>query len=98
MSLCEGEVLLMRHKGTDEAGFFVVAKLDKPQGVVLVPHWDARSATARKDSEGRRVVDSEREKFTATPEDLRKLAAPGYEHAVKVRVVPLGDYRPLNRD
>jgi CRISPR-associated endonuclease Csn1 len=98
MSLCEGEMLLMRHKQTKEVNFFVVAKLDKPQGIVLVPHWDARAAGERKDSEGKKVPDSKRDQFTATPNDLRALAPPGHEHAVKVRVSPLGKVTILNRD
>jgi CRISPR-associated endonuclease Csn1 len=98
MSLSEGETLLMRHKHTDEVGYVVVAKLDKPQRIVVVPHWDARSATERKDSEGRKVPDSKRDQFDVTPSDLAKLSAPGHPHAVKVRVDPLGQYRVLVRD
>ncbi len=102
MSLCEGEMLLMRQKGTtsgpDEIGYFVVAKLDKPQGIVLVPHWDARAAGERKDAEGKPVPDSKRDQFTATPIDLKTLAPPGKSHAVKVRVSPLGKVTELERD
>jgi CRISPR-associated endonuclease Csn1 len=89
MSLCEGEMLFMKHKQTGELGYFVVAKLDKPQSIVLVPHWDARSATERKDAEGKKVADSKREQFAVTPTDLAKLAPPDRPHAVKVRVSPL---------
>ena len=63
MSLAEGEMILMQHKQTREVGYFVVAKLDKPQSIVLVPHWDARSATERKDSDGKKIPDSKREQF-----------------------------------
>ncbi len=91
MSLCEGETLWMKHKYTGDVGYFVVAKLDKPQRIVVVPHWDARSATERKDAEGDKVPDSRREQFAVTPNDLRKLAPPGEPHAVKVRVSPLGN-------
>ena len=56
MSICEGEMLMMKHKKRpDEIGYFVVAKLDKPQSIAPVPHWDARSATERKDAEGKKV-------------------------------------------
>lgn len=96
MSLCEGETLLMKHKATGEVGYFVVAKLDKPQGIVLVPHWDARAAGERKDAEGKTVPDSKRDQFTATPTDLLKLAPPGRPHAVKVRVSPLGEVREVH--
>ncbi len=90
MSLCEGEMLLMKHKNTKEVGYFVVAKLDKPQSIVVVPHWDARKATERKDSDDKKVPDSKREQFAVTPSDLKDLAPPGRPHAMKVRVSPLG--------
>lgn len=90
MSLCEGEMVWMLHKETKEPGYFVVAKIEKPQTVVLVPHWDARAAGERKDAFGNKVPGSKREQFAATPTDLRDLAPPGRPHAVKVRVSPLG--------
>ncbi len=101
MSLCEGEMLLMKHKRTGDVGYFVVAKLDKRQStnsIVVVPHWDARSATLRKDSKGKKVADSSRDQFSVSPADLKKLSPPGHAHAVKVRVTPLGEIVPLNRD
>ncbi|HRQ72828.1 MAG TPA: HNH endonuclease domain-containing protein [Phycisphaerales bacterium] len=98
MSLCEGEMLWMKHKETGEVGYFVVAKLDKPRSIVVVPHWDARAATERKDAEGKKVPDSKREQFAVTPSDLEALAPPGREHAVKVRVSPLGVVTELERD
>lgn len=98
MSLCEGEMLWMKHKKSGEVGYFVVAKMSEGEGVVLVPHWDARSATPRKDAEGNKVANSEREDFTISPGDLVKLAPPDREHAVKVRVSPLGDVTELERD
>lgn len=98
MSLCEGEMLIMRHKKTGDVGYFVVAKLDKPQSIVLVPHWDARAATERKDAEGHKIPDSRREQFAVTPNDLKTLAPPNESHAVKVRVSPLGQVTRLQRD
>jgi hypothetical protein len=98
MSLCEGETLYMKHKQTGETGYFVVAKLDKPHSIVVVPHWDARAATERKDAEGRKVPNSKREQFAVTPSDLKALAPPGYDHAVKVRVSPLSKVTVLQRD
>ncbi len=100
MSLCEGEMVYIRPKGDVDAapGYFVVAKLDKPQSVVLVPHWDARTAGLRKDSTGNRVANSAREEFSATPQNLGALAPPGHTHAVKVRVSPLGEVEFLDRD
>lgn len=91
MSLCEGEMLWMQHKKTGEVGYFVVAKLDKPRSIVLVPHWDARPAGERKDAEGRKIPHSKRDQFSATPADLQKLAPPGQPHARKVRVSALGE-------
>lgn len=98
MSLCEGEMLWMKHKDTGEVGYFVVAKLDKPQSVVVVPHWDARAAGERKDAEGKKVPGSKREQFAVTPGDLKDLAPPGESHARKVRVTPLGGITILERD
>lgn len=98
MSLCEGEMLLMKHKRTGKVSYFVVAKLDKPQSIVVVPHWDARAATERKDAEGRKVPDSKRDQFAVTPTDLQELAPPGRLHAVKVRVSPLGHVTELPGD
>jgi hypothetical protein len=104
MSLCEGEMLMMKRKPEkkgEPAGpvsYFVVAKLDKPNGIVLVPHWDARAAGERKDAEGKKVPDSKREQFTVTPNDLKELAPAGEAHAVKVRVSPLGKVTVLERD
>lgn len=98
MSLCEGETLLMRHKKSGEVGYFVVAKLDRPQSIVVVPHWDARSASERKDSDGSKVPHSKREQFPLIPKDLKRLAPPGRDHAIKVRISPLGQITPLIGD
>jgi len=98
MSLCEGETLWMKHKTTQEPDYFVVAKLDKPQGIVVVPHWDARKATERKDDNNQKVANSSREQFTITPSDLVTLAPSGHDHAMKVRVDPLGQIELMRRD
>lgn len=98
MSLCDGETVYMLHKETKQPGYFVVAKLDPPNRIVLVPHWDARAAGFRKDSDNKPIQDSKREHFTATPSDLAALAPPGHPHAVKVRVSPLGVVTILDRD
>lgn len=103
-SLAEGEMVRMTHKKTREPGYFVVAKLDKPASVVLVPHWDARSAGERKDSSGKKVTDSKRDQFSATAEDLRTLGVHSDTHgvhdphAVKVRVSALGKVVTLDCD
>lgn len=102
MSLCEGETLFICQKmpggEIGRAGYYVVAKLDKPQSVVLVPHWDARAATARKDSEGKAIPDSEREQFSIVPSDLKTYSPEEKSLAVKVLVSPLGEITRLRRD
>jgi hypothetical protein len=98
MSLADGEMLLMKHKATKEVGYFVVAKLDKPQSIVVVPHWDARAAGERKDAEGKKVAASKRDQFAVTPTDLKELAPPGQPHAVKACVSPLAKIDELDRD
>lgn len=98
MSLCEGETIWMKHKQTREAGYFVVAKLDKPQSVVVVPHWDARAAGERKDAQGKKVPGSKREQFAVTPSDLKDLAPDGEPHARKVWVTTLGLVTILDGD
>jgi CRISPR-associated endonuclease Csn1 len=98
MSLSEGETLWLKHKKSKETGYFVVAKLDKPNGIVLVPHWDARKATGRKDSEDRLVAASEREQFSIVPSEFRTLAPPGRDYITKVRVSPLGIVSILEKD
>ena len=98
MSLCEGEMLWMKHKHTGEVGYFVVAKLDKPQSIVLVPHWDARAAGERKDAKGNKVSYSKRDQFAATPSDLKTLAPPDQPHARKIQVSVLGNVTVLDGD
>jgi CRISPR-associated endonuclease Csn1 len=98
MSCCEGETLFMKHKLSGEPGYFIVAKIDKPQSIVVVPHWDARPATGRKDSQGIFISDSDRDQFAVTPTDLKILAPPDHDHAVKVRVSPLGALEFLEKD
>lgn len=98
MSLCEGEMLWMKHKKTGEEGYFVVAKIDKPQAIWLVPHSDARAAGERKDAEGKKVPHSKRDQFPATPRDLKALAPENQPHARKVRVSSLGEVVVLEGD
>lgn len=105
MSLCEGEILMMRRKPAKKGeppgpvSYFVVAEIERPKKrLVVVPHWDARAAGERKDAEGKKVPNSKREEFTVTPSDLKELAPPGKPHAVKVRISPLGKVVELVRD
>ncbi|MBX3323245.1 MAG: HNH endonuclease [Phycisphaeraceae bacterium] len=98
MSLSEGETLYMADKTSGIPGYFVVAMIFGTSRIILVPHWDARAATGRKDSEGRKVSDSVREQFEVSPNVLKSLAPPGHPHAVKVRISPLGTVTVLERD
>lgn len=98
MSLCEGETFWMKHKETGILDFYVLAKLSEVGGIVMVPHWDARAAGLRKDSLDKPVPDSKREEFSARPSELKALAPPGREYAVKVRVSPLGVVTELEKD
>lgn len=105
MSLCEGEMLMMRRKPSGKGeppgpvSYFVVAEIEKAKKrVVLVPHWDARAAGERKDADGKKVPGSKREEFTVTLSDLKELAPPDKPHAVKVRVSPLGKITELCGD
>ncbi len=102
MSLCEGETLFICEKmpggEIGRAGYYVVAKLDKPQSIVLVPHWDARSATERKDSDGNAIPNSEREQFSIVPSDLKTYSPGDKGLAVKVLVSPLGEVTRLVLD
>ena len=104
MSLCEGEMLWMRRKPDNKGeapgaeGYFVVAKMSEGEGIVLVPHWDARAAGERKDAEGKKVPHSKRDQFAATPSDLKTLAPDGQPHARKVRVSALGEVTLLDGD
>jgi CRISPR-associated endonuclease Csn1 len=101
MSLAEGEMLWMRDKEQPDAppSFFVVAKLDgESRRVVMVPHWDARAASGRRDAEGRAVDASSRYNFHVPASDLARLAPPAHPFAVKVRVSPAGKVRHIYKD
>ncbi len=98
MSICEGETLYMRHKGTNDVGYFVVAKIDSHRQFCVFPHWDARSDTQRKGLDDRAIECSERELLTISVSDLLTLAPPGHAHARKVRVSVLGKVTYLERD
>jgi CRISPR-associated endonuclease Csn1 len=102
MSLAEGEMLFVCGKGhageIGNAAYYVVAKLEKPNRVVLVPHWDARAAMGRKDSSGGRVPRSQREHLSIVPSDLLTLAPEGEQLAFKVRVSALGEVSRLLTD
>jgi CRISPR-associated endonuclease Csn1 len=99
MSLCEGEMIKMLEKSSRNVGYFVVAEIEKAKKrVILVPHWDARRATERKDADGKKIPESKRREFAATMSDLKDLAPPGKPHAVKVRVSPLGRITELEKD
>jgi CRISPR-associated endonuclease Csn1 len=91
MSLSEGETVYMRHKETNEVGYFVVVKLTKPNICEFKWHWDARRATGQKDLTGRLLADSVRHTFEVAAPQLAILAAPGELTPIKVSVSPVGN-------
>ncbi len=98
MSLCEGEMVYMLHPQTKEPSYFVVAKLNSDNEIVVVPFWDARAAGERKNIHGEKVEGSKRESITLSISNLGILAPPGHAHARKVRVSVLGKVTFLERD
>jgi hypothetical protein len=104
MSLAQGEMVLARRwdpKSKQPVGspdYFVVAKLDPPNTVVLVPHWDGRRAKGRKDEEGKIVPQSQRDDFAASPSILFKCGPQDGQPPFKVRVDPFGEAVPLEHD
>jgi CRISPR-associated endonuclease Csn1 len=95
MSLAEGETVYMRHKDTNELGYFVVFKLDKPQTIQFKHHWDARRAKGEKNEDGELLRDSKREEIAVTASQLKELAPHGEQTPIKVSVDPLGRVRRL---
>lgn len=98
MSLAEGETVYMKRPGCDYADYFVVFKLDKPQTIQFIHHWDARPSTPQKDLDGREIADAARVEIPVTASKLRDLAPPGFEHPVKVRISPIGNVTVLQGD
>jgi hypothetical protein len=100
MSLAEGETVFMKHPTTGVPGYFVVFKLDKPQTIHFIHHWDARPSKPRKDLDGREIEGSEREDVGGgvVASKLRDLAPPGKRFPIKVRCSPLRDAVELERD
>ncbi|MBD3293384.1 MAG: type II CRISPR RNA-guided endonuclease Cas9, partial [Armatimonadia bacterium] len=89
MSLAEGEMIHGRRPREDgrpsgEAGFFVVAKLDKKR-IEFAPHWDARR--------GR-----EQDRWSKDFAGLRTLGPQSDTPIVKVRVSPLGEVEVVRDD
>ena len=91
MSLAQGETVYMRHPKTGQPDYFVVFKLDKPQTVHFMHHWDARLSQSASGN-------PTREDVPVTPDKLRSLAVEPGRAPYKVRVDPLGKIRRLERD
>ena len=104
MSLAQGEMVFARRwdpKSKEAVGspdYFVVAKLDPPNSVVLVPHWDGRRAKGRKDEDGKKVPQSQRDDFAVPPSILFKCGPQDSQPPYKVRVDPLGNVVPVPHD
>lgn len=96
MSLCEGEMVLMRHWETGEPGVFVVCKIDATRVVHFALHTDGRRATGEK--EDKEVLPgSVRESQGIRIGRLREMGVDG-RPPVKVRVSPLGEIEIVDRD
>ncbi len=98
MSLSAGETLCMVDEDTGKLAYFVVFKLVKPNKVQFMHQWDARRAKGEKDASGTLLPNSTRIPVGKSANQLRELAPPGYDFPFKVRVGPLGDVTPLERD
>lgn len=91
MSLAEGETVHMQHPKKNYADYFVVYKIDKPQTVHLIHHWDARGASEKKGPDGNPIPGTKREEISATVSNLRRMGPEGDGGPpYKVRVTPLG--------
>jgi len=92
MSLAEGESVRMLDPETGTPGIFVVYEMSKAQGNIgLKRHRDARTATGKKDSDGKVIPDSKRGEIKKIPKDLKNnYSLSDGSPPVKVRVSPLG--------
>jgi CRISPR-associated endonuclease Csn1 len=91
MSLAEGEAVHMLHPQTKQPGYFVVFKLDKPQTVHFVHHWDARPS---KPMEGQ----PPREDIALPASRIKRLGVEPGKTPCKVRIDPLGQVGPMHHD
>ncbi len=108
MSLSEGEMVYCREwepkkgkvlgKAIGPPTYWVVFKLDKPHTIQFKHHWDARRAKGEKDEDGNLIVGSKREPMPISVSDFIKLAPPGLEAPVKVKVDVLGQATVIDRD
>lgn len=98
MSLSEGETVYMRHPTTDKPGYYVVFKLDKPDKIHFINHWDARSSKIHKDDDGQQIPDSQREPIPVTASKLMELGVEKNLPPYKVRVCPIGSITRLIGD
>jgi len=90
MSLAEGEMIHARRSDRPEEApsYFVVCKLDKAGNscrIHFAPQWDARKA-------------SEQDRWAVAPNALKDCGPEPGKPPVKVRVGPLGDVLPLEKD
>ena len=90
MSLAEGEMIYARRKDRpcEPPNYYVVCKLDRAGSscrIHFAPHWDARKA-------------SEQDRWNVTPADLKHCGPEPGKPPEKVRVDPLGNVVPLERD
>ncbi|WP_437186915.1 type II CRISPR RNA-guided endonuclease Cas9 [Planctomicrobium sp. SH668] len=98
VSLAAGETICLRDEETGKTDYFVVCKLDKPQTVQFMHHWDARRAVGEKDENGNLRPDSKRKAIGITATKLKSYAPNGADAPYKVWVSPLGEVQKRNSD
>lgn len=98
MSLSEGETVCMKHPETDEVGYFVLFKIDRPPRLHFIHHWDARRSVLSKDTNGDSIPNTKREDISVAPSNLKDLGPQPGVPPYKVRVSPLGVITRLEKD
>lgn len=103
MSVAEGETVYMKHPDEDHADYFVLFKIDKNDDgsckyLHFIHHWDARSASGKKDTTAKLIEGSVREGIAVSPAQLKGLGVENDAPPYKVRVSPLGTVQKLEKD
>ena len=93
MSLAEGETIHMRHPETGQPGYFVVFKLDRPQKIHFIEHWDARPSMATAEQSAREDISN-----GIPPSKLKAMGVEPGTPPCKVRVDPLGQVTLMHHD
>ncbi len=95
MSLSKGEIVHMRHPETQEAGYFVVFKIDSTNIIHFTPHTDANPASSN--IKGTRIREDVSKGLS--PDDLRQnIIFNDKGVPEKVKISPLGEIKVFERD